>query len=157
MISKILSRDVAQETIEQLKQNGKKVVFTNGCFDILHVGHVRYLQHARSLGDVLVLGLNTDDSVRRLKGPTRPVHNQDDRAEVLAALSCIDYVVLFDEQTPEAIISELKPSIHVKGGDYTEEQLPEAKIVRAYGGDVVIVDLVPGKSTTNTINKIQER
>ncbi|MFA6006372.1 MAG: D-glycero-beta-D-manno-heptose 1-phosphate adenylyltransferase [Candidatus Paceibacterota bacterium] len=137
-----------------LQQAQKKVVFTNGCFDILHVGHSRYLQAARDLGDMLIVGVNTDQSVRKLKGPTRPINLERDRAEVLASLGCVDYVVLFDEHTPEALISKLQPDIHVKGGDYTEERLPEAKIVREYGGSVVIIPLTPDRSTTRTLEKI---
>lgn len=153
-MSKIMDRSALQKEVQKLQQSGKKVVFTNGCFDILHVGHVRYLQAARAQGDVLVVGLNTDSSVQRLKGPTRPINAQDDRAEVLAGLACVDYVTLFDEPTPEVLIALLRPDVHVKGGDYTEDQLPEAKIVREYGGDVVIMPLVEGRSTTNVIKKI---
>ncbi len=137
-----------------LREAGQKVVFTNGCFDILHAGHVRYLKEARAQGDCLVLGLNTDASVRRLKGPSRPVNNELDRAEVVGALGCVDYVVLFGEQTAEALISKVRPAVYVKGGDYTLETLPEAKIVQSYGGNVHFVDMVPGRSTTNVIKKI---
>ena len=134
---------------------GKKIVFTNGCFDIIHVGHVRYLTTAKSFGDVLIVGLNTDESVRKLKGNSRPINNQNDRAEVLLGLKAVDYVILFGEQTAENLIAELQPDIYVKGGDYTLETLPEAKIVQSYGGRVEIVNLVAGKSTTNIIKKIE--
>ena len=134
---------------------GKKIVFTNGCFDIIHVGHVRYLTTAKSFGDVLIVGLNTDESVRKLKGNSRPINNQNDRAEVLIGLKAVDYVILFGEQTAENLIAELQPDIYVKGGDYTLETLPEAKIVQSYGGRVEIVNLVAGKSTTNIIKKIE--
>lgn len=143
-------KDIARE----LKAAGKIVVFTNGCFDILHAGHVRYLQAARELGDCLILGLNSDESVRRLKGPTRPVNGQDDRAEVLSALSAIDYVVIFEDQTAERLVQEIEPSIYVKGGDYHIKDLPEATIVASYGGKTILVPEVPGKSTTNIIKKM---
>ena len=134
--------------------SGKKIVFTNGCFDIIHVGHVRYLTTAKSFGDVLIVGLNTDESVKKLKGDSRPINNQNDRAEVLLGLKAVDYVILFGERTAENLIAELQPDIYVKGGDYTLETLPEAKIVQSYGGRVEIVNLVQGKSTTNIIKKI---
>ena len=133
---------------------GKKIVFTNGCFDILHVGHVRYLTAAKSFGDVLIVGLNTDESVRKLKGASRPINNQYDRAEVLLGLKAVDHVIFFGEDTAENLIAELQPDIYVKGGDYTLETLPEAKIVQAYGGQIELVQLVEGKSTTKIIEKI---
>ena len=139
---------------EELKNASKKIVFTNGCFDIIHVGHVRYLQAAKDLGDVLIVGLNTDTSVKKLKGDSRPINNESDRAEVLLALKSVNHVVLFDEQTAENLIAEIKPDIYVKGGDYTLETLPEAKIVQSYGGRVEFIPMVAGKSTTNVINKI---
>ena len=139
---------------EELKNASKKIVFTNGFFDIIHVGHVRYLQAAKDLGDVLIVGLNTDTSVKKLKGDSRPINNESDRAEVLLALKSVNHVVLFDEQTAENLIAEIKPDIYVKGGDYTLETLPEAKIVQSYGGRVEFIPMVAGKSTTNVINKI---
>ena len=139
---------------KNLKSINKKLVFTNGCFDILHVGHVRYLQAAKDLGDVLIVGLNTDESVKKLKGENRPINNEADRAEVLLALKSVDHVVFFDEQTAESLIAEVKPDIYVKGGDYTLETLPEAKIVQSYGGRVEFIPMVAGRSTTNVINKI---
>lgn len=138
----------------RLKAEGKTVIFTNGCFDILHAGHVRYLQAARELGDCLILGLNSDESVRRLKGPTRPINGQDDRAEVLSALSAIDYVVVFEDQTAEGLVREIQPSIYVKGGDYNLKELPEATIVASYGGKTVLIPEVIGKSSSNIIKKI---
>ena len=138
-----------------LREGGQKVVFTNGCFDILHAGHVRYLNKARSFGDCLVLGLNSDASVRRLKGPTRPINNEQDRAEVVGALRAVDYVVIFDEPTAEQLIALVQPDGYVKGGDYTLDTLPEAKIVQRYGGRVEFVNLVAGRSTTNVIAKIK--
>lgn len=134
---------------------GKRVVFTNGVFDVLHVGHVRYLQHARSLGDLLLVGVNSDASVRRLgKGVNRPVNELADRMEVLAALRCVDGVIPFEEDTPEALIETLRPDIHVKGGDYTVDSLPESRIVLGYGGQVVIVPLVQGRSSSNTLKRM---
>ncbi len=139
-----------------LREAGQQVVFTNGCFDILHAGHVRYLNEARAQGDCLVLGLNSDESVRRLKGPSRPVNNELDRAEVVGALESVDYVVLFGEQTAETLIAKVRPAVYVKGGDYTLDTLPEAKIVQSYGGRVHFVQMVPGRSTTNVIRKIAQ-
>ena len=152
---KLVARGDLANLGERLRAEGRKVVFTNGCFDVLHVGHVRYLQQARALGDLLVVGVNTDAGVRRLKGPQRPIVPEEERAELLAALECVDYVILFDEPTPEESLRELRPAIHAKGGDYTEEQLPEAAIVRGYGGDVRIMPLVPGRSTTDIVNRIR--
>ena len=137
-----------------LREAGQQVVFTNGCFDILHAGHVRYLHEARAQGDCLVLGLNSDESVRRLKGPERPINSELDRAEVVGALKSVDYVVLFGEQTAESLIAKVRPAVYVKGGDYTLDTLPEAKIVQSYGGRVHFVKMVEGRSTTNVIKKI---
>ena len=137
-----------------LREGGQRVVFTNGCFDILHAGHVRYLAAARALGDVLILGLNSDASVRRLKGETRPVNTAEDRAEVIGALQSVDYVVVFGEDTAEALIAKVRPAVYAKGGDYTRETLPEARIVESYGGEVAFIPLVEGKSTTNIIAKM---
>jgi len=137
-----------------LREAGQQVVFTNGCFDILHAGHVRYLNEARAQGDCLVLGLNSDESVRRLKGPERPINSELDRAEVVGALKSVDYVVLFGEQTAERLIAKVRPAVYVKGGDYTLDTLPEAKIVQSYGGRVHFVKMVEGRSTTNVIKKI---
>jgi len=151
----LVERQDIAKFCEILRKGGQKVVFTNGCFDILHAGHVTYLEAAKAQGDVLVLGLNTDASVRRLKGPERPINNELDRAKVVAALKSVDYVVFFGEQTAEAVIAEVKPDIYVKGGDYTLDTLPEAKIVQSYGGKVAFIDMVEGRSTTNIINKIK--
>lgn len=138
----------------RLRGEGKRVVFTNGVFDILHVGHVRYLQAARALGDALLVGVNSDASVRRLKGPTRPLNPEDERAEVIAALSCVDGVCVFGEDTPHALIEAVRPNIHAKGGDYkTPDALPEAELVRSLGGEVVILPLVPGRSTTRLLER----
>lgn len=149
-----INKDLARYIVNLAKEQGKKIVFTNGCFDILHVGHISYLENAKKQGDILIVGVNSDASTKRLKGPTRPVNNQNDRACMLSALKAVDYTVIFDEDTPEDLIAYLKPSIHVKGGDYKKEDLPETKIVEAYGGKVVILNFIDGKSTTNIINKI---
>ena len=151
----LIAREDIEKFCEVLRKGGKRVVFTNGCFDILHAGHVRYLEKARSLGDCLVLGLNSDSSVRRLKGPGRPVNCEEDRAEVIGALKCVDYVTLFDEPTASDVIALVKPAVYAKGGDYTLDTLPEAKIVQSYGGEVAFIDLVEGRSTTNIIEKIK--
>lgn len=145
-----------EKLCEILHRAGQKIVFTNGCFDILHAGHVRYLEKARSFGDCLVLGLNTDASVRSNKGPARPINGELDRAEVVGALKAVDYVVLFGEKTAETIIAKVRPDVYVKGGDYTLETLPEAKIVQSYGGRVEFVQMVAGRSTTNVIKKIEQ-
>ncbi len=145
-------------TIPEIDQAraGKRVVFTNGVFDILHAGHVTYLQSARELGDILVVGLNTDASVRSLaKGADRPINTLENRAIVVAALRCVDFVLAFEEFTPEAIIASLKPDIHVKGGDYTLDQLPEAKVVQSYGGEVRILSILPGLSTTAILARLK--
>ena len=139
-----------------LRAAGQRIVFTNGCFDILHAGHVRYLAAARAHGDVLILGLNSDASVRRLKGATRPVNDERDRAEVVGALRSVDAVVIFGEDTAETLIAKVRPNVYVKGGDYTRATLPEARIVEGYGGAVAFIPLVAGKSTTDTIRRMQE-
>lgn len=142
------------EAVARYRREGKRIVFTNGCFDILHSGHVAFLQQARALGDVLIVGVNSDASVRRLKGETRPINNQADRVAVLAALEAVDHVVLFSENTPERLISQIQPDVHVKGSDYTIDRLPEARIVQSYGGQVVILPLVEGRSTSAIVRKI---
>ena len=152
-----INRKLATELVEEAKKNGKKVVFTNGCFDILHAGHVTYLTEAKRQGDILIVGVNSDSSVKRLKGETRPINSEYDRAFVLDALKSVDYTVIFEEDTPEELIACLKPSIQVKGGDYKKEDLPETKIVESYGGEVIILNFVEGKSTTNIIEKINKK
>ncbi len=155
-VTKIVRRSVLKGILDELRGKGKRIVFTNGCFDILHIGHLRYLQEAKALGDYLVVGVNTDESVRQLKGPDRPLVPQFERAEILSGLECVDYVTLFSETTPVALIGELKPDIHVKGGDYTADELPEAEIVKSYGGEVRILQEVEGKSTTSLVNRVME-
>ena len=139
----------------ELRAQQQTVVFTNGVFDILHAGHVTYLEKARQLGTVLVVGVNADESVRRLKGPSRPVNTLEDRMTVLSALRCVDYVVPFSEDTPQRVISELVPAVLVKGGDYTRETVVGAEVVEQNGGRVVIIPLLEGRSTTNIINRVQ--
>ncbi|OGU16463.1 MAG: bifunctional heptose 7-phosphate kinase/heptose 1-phosphate adenyltransferase [Geobacteraceae bacterium GWC2_53_11] len=154
--AKIKSIEVLSPLIAAERNRGKRIVFTNGCFDLLHFGHVKYLQKARSLGDLLVLGLNSDASVRRLKGAKRPLIDQDERAHLLAALDCIDYVVIFDEDTPLELITALKPHILAKGGDYSLDGVVGREIVESYGGRVELITFVDGKSTTNIIERVLE-
>ncbi len=153
---KIKNLDVLASIIEGEKRQGKRVAFTNGCFDLLHVGHVKYLQKARTFGDLLVLGLNSDASVRRLKGEKRPLIGQNERAHILAALDCVDYVVIFDEDTPLNLLETLRPHVLVKGGDYTPEQVVGKDLVESYGGRIELVEFVDGRSTTGIIEKILE-
>jgi D-glycero-beta-D-manno-heptose 1-phosphate adenylyltransferase len=136
---------------------GRRTVFTNGCFDLLHLGHVRYLEEARSLGDFLVVGVNTDRSVSRIKGPLRPVTSQEERIEVLAALHCVDYVTLFDTPDPLPLIVALQPDVLVKGADWAEDEIVGADVVLAKGGRVVRIPLIPNASTSAIIDKILER
>lgn len=160
---KIRSRAELAAEVARRQANGERGVFTNGCFDLLHLGHVRYLQEARALGDFLVLGLNGDESLRQLKGPGRPLVPEDERAEILAALSCIDYVTIFPEITASALVEALKPAIYVKGGDWAGAQdnqpaqktLPEAPSVLAYGGEIRLIPYLPGHSTTELIAAIK--
>ncbi len=154
MSEKIVTREALAQALERRRRRGDKIVFTNGCFDLLHVGHVRYLAQARSHGDLLVVGLNSDSSVRALKGENRPLAPEADRAEMLAGLEAVDYVCVFDESRPDSLIEVVRPDVHAKGGDYREENLPEAEIVRRYGGRIEIMPLVEGKSTTNVIARI---
>ena len=148
---------VSRRNVSNLREGlkNKRVVFTNGCFDILHVGHIRYLEEASKLGDVLIVGLNSDESVRRLKGPDRPINNEHDRADVLCALRSVGYVVVFSEDTPYELISSIMPDVLVKGGDYSIEQIVGRDIVENNGGEVVVLPFVEGKSTTNIITKIR--
>ena len=156
-MSEILELKSLLETVSGLKSQNKIIVTTNGCFDIIHAGHVKYLKQAKELGDVLIVCMNSDASVKRIKGHSRPLNCQDDRAEVLAALKPVDYVVIFEEDTPSDILGKIKPNIHTKGGDYTEETLPEAGIIKKAGGKIKFIPFVQGKSTTNIINKINKK
>jgi D-beta-D-heptose 7-phosphate kinase / D-beta-D-heptose 1-phosphate adenosyltransferase len=142
--------------LEQYRKQGRKIVFTNGCFDILHRGHVTYLSRAKALGDVLVLGVNSDSSVRRLKGDSRPINSLSDRVHVLAALSCVDHIIPFDAETASDLIRTVRPDIYVKGGDYTKEKLPEAPVVEEMGGVVQILPLLQARSTTGIIERIRD-
>jgi D-beta-D-heptose 7-phosphate kinase / D-beta-D-heptose 1-phosphate adenosyltransferase len=134
---------------------GRRIVFTNGCFDLLHAGHVGCLQQARDLGDVLVVAVNSDRSVRRLKGPDRPVNSEEDRMLVLAGLRCVDHVVAFDDDRPDALIAAIRPEVYVKGGDYAAAALPERRLVESYGGRVVALSYLPGRSTSEMIGRIR--
>jgi rfaE bifunctional protein nucleotidyltransferase chain/domain len=133
-----------------------RVVTTNGCFDLLHVGHLRLLRQAKAMGDVLVVAVNDDDSLRRFKGPSRPLVPAAERAELVAALDPVDYVVLFSEDTPERTLAAIRPAVHVKGGDYRAQDLPETRVVEEGGGEVVIVPLVPGHSTSDLMRRVRE-
>jgi len=137
-----------------LREKGRKVVFTNGCFDIIHAGHVRYLTKARSLGDLLVVGLNSDASVRAIKGPSRPIVPESERAEAMGALRCVDYVVIFNEETPLTLITALRPDILVKGSDWASHEIVGGDVVRESGGKVRRIRLLKGRSTTNIIKKV---
>ena len=150
---KIVSRDFFKENDIKLRQ--QKIVFTNGCFDVLHFGHVHYLLEAKKLGDILVVGLNSDDSVRRLKGPTRPINGEKERAFVLASLAFVDYITLFEEDTPENLIKVVQPDVLVKGGDYTIDQIVGAEFVMRNGGTVTTIPFVEGYSSTQIIEQLK--
>ncbi|MBQ4647295.1 MAG: D-glycero-beta-D-manno-heptose 1-phosphate adenylyltransferase [Candidatus Gastranaerophilales bacterium] len=156
-MGQIISKNEAKETLEKLKKQGKTIVFTNGCFDILHVGHVRYLKESARHGDILVIGLNSDSSVKRLKGESRPINNENDRAELLSELNFVDYVIIFEQDSPAELLEEIKPNIYTKGADYTLETLTEANVVLKNGGKVEFINLIEGKSTTNVIKKIEQK
>jgi rfaE bifunctional protein nucleotidyltransferase chain/domain len=154
---KVLSLEALLARREEHRRHGKTVVWTNGCFDLLHVGHIRSLQAARRLGDVLIVGVNSDDSVRRLKGPARPLIVADERCEMLAALECVDLVTVFDEDTPVHILSVLRPDIHCKGTDYAPpdgKPIPEAQAVAAYGGRIAFLPMVPSRSTSALVQRL---
>jgi D-beta-D-heptose 7-phosphate kinase/D-beta-D-heptose 1-phosphate adenosyltransferase len=153
-MKKILERNVLKNKLEELRKEGKKIAFTNGCFDILHVGHIRYLREAKKTADVLVLALNSDSSVRAIKGEKRPLMSEEERAEILAALEFIDFVTIFQELTPLELINYLKPDVLIKGGDWPEEKIVGGEEIKKWGGRVVIIPEVTGKSTTNIVEKI---
>jgi D-beta-D-heptose 7-phosphate kinase/D-beta-D-heptose 1-phosphate adenosyltransferase len=157
MRQKIKAKKELFRIITGLKTKGKRVVFTNGCFDLLHIGHVRYLEKAKALGDVLVVGVNSDSSVRKLKGRRRPILPEQERAEILSGLGCVDYLVLFDEIDPSKLITSLKPNVLVKGGDWTKEQTVGKEVVERSGGEVVILPFVKGASTSNLIETILKK
>ena len=151
---KVKSLEELETIVPQVRASGRKVVFANGCFDLIHVGHIRYLQNARALGDVLVLGVNSDACVVALKGNGRPLQPEAERVEIVASLECVDYVLLFDALTVDGILKALKPDIHAKGTDYTEESVPERETVRAYGGRVAITGDPKNHSTRDLIQTI---
>ena len=154
--SRILSREQLLERVQTARARGATIVFANGCFDVLHVGHVRYLASARALGDLLVVGVNSDDQVRIQKGPGRPVLTATERAEIVASLESVDYVTVFDEPTVEQLLLALKPDFHAKGTDYTEDTVPERDVVRSYGGRVAIVGDPKDHSTSALLNRLRE-
>ena len=150
-----MTREEARHLVDELRASGKTIVFTNGVFDLLHVGHLRYLQHARGLGGALLVGLNSDRSVRRIKGPSRPITAEAERAEILAALACVDGVVMFDEETPRDLIMAIQPDVLVKGADWAEDAIVGRDIVEARGGRVARVAIEPGHSTTQIVDRIR--
>jgi rfaE bifunctional protein nucleotidyltransferase chain/domain len=156
-MGKIVTRTELVVLGQRAREEDRKIVFTNGCFDILHAGHVHYLSRARELGDLLIVGLNSDGSVRKLKGEGRPIVPEADRAGILCALECVDYVCVFGEETPDAIIREVKPHILVKGGDYKTGEIVGAGFVRESGGEVVVIDALGGRSTQSLIDTIVSR
>ncbi len=157
MKGKIKTREDLQKTIEGLKARGKQIVFTNGCFDLLHIGHIRYLEEAKALGDILVVGINSDESVRRIKGSLRPILPEEERAEILSGLGCVDYVTIFSEPDPLELISSLSPHILVKGGDWTKETTVGKDVVERSGGKVIILPFIQGASTSSLIETILKR
>jgi D-beta-D-heptose 7-phosphate kinase/D-beta-D-heptose 1-phosphate adenosyltransferase len=157
MKQKIKARKELLRIINDLKAEGKRIVFTNGCFDLLHIGHVRYLEEAKALGDVLVVGVNSDASVRKLKGPKRPILPEEGRTEILSGLGCVDYITLFNEMDPLKLIASLRPDVLVKGGDWTKEQIVGKEVVERSGGEVVIIPFVKGASTSNLIETILKK
>lgn len=154
-MEKLVKEDEINALIKKLRSENKTIVFTNGCFDILHAGHVRYLKESKSKGDVLIVGLNSDSSIKKIKGESRPINNEQDRIEVLSALENVNYIIVFNETTPVKLLDKIKPDIYTKGADYTIETLPEADTVIKNGGRVEFIKLVEGKSTTKIIDKIK--
>ncbi len=152
-LQKVLAGVGLDETLNIYRTQNKKIVFTNGCFDLLHVGHVRYLEQAKALGDILIVGINSDASVKTLKGPTRPVQNESDRAEILASLKAVDHTVIFSEETPLLLIQQVRPNLLVKGGDWKPDQIVGSDFVLANGGEVKSLQFIQGRSTTSIIQK----
>ena len=152
-MGKLVTQSEISKIVKEQQANGKTFVATNGCFDILHVGHVRYLQKTKALADYSIVMLNSDSSVKLIKGSSRPINNQYDRAELLTALSCVDYVVIFEEKSPAQLLATIKPDIYTKGADYTLETLPERDVVLKNNIKVEFIEFVEGKSTTSIINK----
>lgn len=155
-MDKFLDTTALESLVELMRTNKQSIVFTNGCFDLLHPGHIDYLQKAKTLGDVLIVALNSDDSVRQIKGESRPVNSLNDRMAMLAALECVDFVTSFEEDTPYKLIGNIKPDILVKGGDYTKDEIVGADIVEDNGGEVIILDFLPGYSSTDLIQRIKK-
>jgi rfaE bifunctional protein nucleotidyltransferase chain/domain len=153
----VLNRQALIERVQEARKSGARIILTNGCFDVLHVGHVRYLAGARALGDVLVVGVNSDEQVARLKGPGRPVMPENERAEIIGALESVTYVTIFDEPTVEELLLALKPDVHAKGSDYTEDTVPERAVVRSYGGRVAIVGDNKDHSTSAILERLGGR
>ena len=152
----LIQRNELNNLLDKLRKEEKTIVTTNGCFDILHVGHVRYLEKTKTFADVLIVALNSDKSVKSIKGDSRPINNENDRAEVLSALKSVDYVVLFDEDSPIDLLLQIKPDVYTKGADYTVETLPEAKPIMEAGGRIEFISFVEGKSTTSIIEKMKK-
>ena len=157
MKQKMKARKELLRIVNDLKAKGKRIVFTNGCFDLLHIGHVRYLEEAKARGDVLVVGVNSDSSVRKLKGPKRPILPEEERAEILSGLGCVDYVTLFEERDPLKLITSLQPNVLAKGGDWTKEQIVGREVLERLGGKVVIISFVKGASTSTLIETILKK
>jgi D-beta-D-heptose 7-phosphate kinase/D-beta-D-heptose 1-phosphate adenosyltransferase len=157
MREKIKAKDELRDILEGLKRRGKRIVFTNGCFDILHIGHIRCLVEAKKEGDILIVALNSDRSIRSIKGPSKPFTPEAERAEILSALACVDYVVIFDEPDPLELISSLKPNILVKGGDWTPETTIGREVVEGMGGKVVIIPQIEGVSTSAIVDRIVKK
>lgn len=153
---KVLSSENLNQSISFYKSKNYKIVFTNGCFDLLHIGHIRYLEEAAKLGDILIVGINTDASVQKLKGPTRPIQNESDRAEILASLKAVKHTILFSEETPLELIKKINPDVLVKGGDWAIDQIVGSEYVLKNGGKVLSLQFVDGKSTTQLIQKSQK-
>jgi D-beta-D-heptose 7-phosphate kinase/D-beta-D-heptose 1-phosphate adenosyltransferase len=155
-MGKIVARNEIELFSAAIKKSGKKIVFTNGCFDILHRGHIEYLSKAKQLGDVLIIGINTNASIKKIKGEKRPIVSEEDRALVLSSLACVDYVVLFDEETPHNLIAKILPDVLAKGADWKKETIVGKDIVEANGGSVATIEFLPNCSTTNIIERILE-
>ena len=153
-ISKVAQRTRLSALAEELHQQKLSIVTTNGCFDVLHPGHISYLNQAKDLGDIFIVGINSNRSVAKLKGPKRPIHDEQDRALQIAALECVDFVSVFDEDTPETLIQIIRPSIHVKGGDYKLEDLPEKAVIESVGGKIVLLPFLSGHSTTKILDSL---
>lgn len=155
-LPRVLNSENLKKAVELYRSENKKIVFTNGCFDLLHIGHVTYLEEAKKLADVLIVGVNSDSSVKVLKGPARPIQNEHDRSEILAALKAVNHTVIFSEDTPMNLIKQIKPDVLVKGGDWKIEQIVGSDFVMSYGGKVKSLNFVDGKSTTSIIEKSKQ-